>query len=80
MFGVYSTDMRPLKRVTVPVKVEKTHIMSICFRDMSTESSNFGPIGTSSLIAVTSADSYIHIYAQIKDRLEYWKGIPTEGI
>jgi WD40 repeat protein len=80
IMGIYSTDMKPINKITVPVKVEKTNIMSLCFRDMSTESSNFGPVGTSSLIAIATADSYIHVYAQIKERLEYWKAIPTDGI
>jgi hypothetical protein len=80
MVGIYSTDMKPIAKIIVPVKVEKTNVMSLCFRDMSTESSNFGPVGTSSLIAISTADSHIHIYAQIKDRLEYWKAVPTDGI
>jgi hypothetical protein len=79
-FGIYSTDMKPLKKVSVPLKVEHSVITSICFRDMSNESSNYCPVGTSSLIAITSTDAHIHIYTQIKRRLEYWKSIPTEQI
>ena len=67
--GIYSTDLRPIARVTVPVKAEKAVIMSICFKDLSNESSTYGPIGTTSLIAVTSTDAHIHIYAYVKNKL-----------
>lgn len=62
------------------MKIAKSILTSICFRDMSRDPSNFGPVGTTSFIAATASDQHIHIYAQIKNRLEYWKAIPTDGI
>lgn len=80
VFSIYSTDLKPLLKLTVPMKMENAKITGICFRDMSTEPINFGPIGTSSLFALTSTDCNIHIYTQINARLEYWKAIQTEKI
>jgi WD40 repeat protein len=81
ILGIYSAnEFRPIEHVNVPTKIDKAIVMSICFRDMTADSSNYGPIGTTSLIAVTCTDAHIHIYAYVKSRLEYWKSIPTEQI
>ena len=76
----YTPKMKVIKKLEIPVKIAKSVITGIAFRDMTRETSNFGPVGTSSFIAVTCSDAYIHIYAQIKNRLEYWKAINTEQI
>ena len=80
VFSLYTTDFKPIRKYTVPMKIEKANITAICFRDMSTEATNFGPVGTSSIFAATATDGHIHVYTQIKTRLEYWKAIPTDQI
>lgn len=77
ILGVYSTDLKLVKKIDVPVKLEKAVVTSLCFRDMSNNSSVYGPVGTTSLIAVTCTDNFIHIFVQVKGRIEYWKSVPS---